>query len=101
MRTSGILLLTLLLGVSATASACAGKRIELTQDIRRAAAVEWVFDAGQELVWDWWIYPTLKPSWISGGAHRDGKLIVLSNLGGASEARRPASIYVLDIEAVV
>ena len=79
------------------AAGCGGGRVRLTDRLTPDPAVAWVFDAGMELALNWWIVPAFEPGWIGGSAHTDGKIVLLCNLGGASEALTASRAYVLDV----
>lgn len=98
MITTPYRMMALLVGISTTAWGCGGRRMELTQTVRPDPVVEWIFDAGTDLDLNWGIFPALEPVRISGGASCEGRLILLCNLGGASESLTSSRAYVLDIE---
>lgn len=69
------------------------------RDCTAHPAVDWVFHAADEVVLAWHLYPMITESSISGGAIADGRVIVVCNLGGASEALRTSRVYVLDLQS--
>ena len=80
-------------------SGCAGRTLTLTDSNQADPSVNWVFDAGTELGLSFGIYPCLMPINVSGGAATNDRLIVLCNLGGASELIESSRVYIIAQES--
>jgi hypothetical protein len=82
--------------VLASQLGCAGRRPMARAELD--PCVEWVFDTGWELELAWHLYPVFLPGWISGGAVDGQRVILVCNLGSASEVLKPSRAIVLDLD---
>lgn len=87
-----------LLLVAGWITGCAGGPVHLAGRFRPDPAVSWVFDAGDTLGWGFGIYPTMGATRVCGGACVDDRVIILCNLGGATEVFKPSYAYVLGLK---
>ncbi len=58
--------------------------------------VKWVFDAGSQIQLLFHLFPQLGPGYVDGAGAVDDKIIVLCNIGGASEVLQTSQVCVLD-----
>jgi len=94
----GVLALRAGCALAVAISGCGGRTFTVACREATGPGVCWVFDAGPELALAWHVFPIVDMAAVHAGAYHDGKLIVLCNLGGASEVLYPSHAYVLRVE---
>ncbi len=63
------------------------------------AVVEWVFNVPDALVLNWGLFPAIKPGWVTAAGVTNNRVLLLCDLGGASENTRPSRAYELDLNS--